>query len=439
MAERTLVATIDERRVGTLHAERDLWSFRYDPAWLEDPVCFALSPALPLQSGAIEDGGSSRPVQWYFDNLLPEEGQRALLARAAGLPDEADAFALLVHYGAESAGSLTLLPPDAPQAGTGLRELTDAELESRIEHLPAVPLGQHAPKRMSLAGAQQKLAVVYRDGRFFEPEGRTASTHILKPDHPDPVYAHSVANEWFTMSLATMLGLPVPSVTRRHVPSPVFVVERFDRRPGPASEWERLHAIDACQLLNISRTFKYSEGSVSRLAELARLCRVPAVARNRLYAWLVFNVLVGNTDAHLKNLSFLVTPQGIELAPFYDLVGVAVYGTQAFERTEWTDATFFSWPIQGEKTYAGLTRALLLEAGRELGLNMATARRRLDRQLQLMPEYAGRLLDQAEQENEALLRELPAAGRHSAGDMRCLRALRYTVIQDTVKRVSLPR
>ncbi len=439
MDERALVATINERRVGTLRADRDLWSFQYDPAWLEDPARFALSPALPLQSGPIEDGGSSRPVQWYFDNLLPEEGRRILLAGAAGLPGEADAFALLAHYGAESAGSLTLLSPEEPQPRGGLRELTDAQLEARIKQLPAVPLGQHALKRMSLAGAQHKLALVYRDGRFFEPEGRTASTHILKPDHPDPMYAHSVANEWFTMSLAATLGLPVPAVARRYVPSPVFVVERFDRYPGPAGEWERHHAIDACQLLNISRTFKYSEGSVSRLAELARLCRVPAVARNRLYAWLVFNVLVGNTDAHLKNLSFLVSPQGIELAPFYDLIGVAVYETTAFERTEWPDDTFLSWPIQGVKAYASLSRALLLEAGLELGLNTATARRQLDRQLRLVPENARRLYEQAEQGNEAMRRRLPTAGRHFEGDMRCLRALQYAVIQDTVKRLSQPR
>ncbi|MFA7506405.1 MAG: HipA domain-containing protein [Burkholderiaceae bacterium] len=439
MKQRTLVATIDEHRVGTLHADRDLWSFQYDSAWVQGPASFALSPALPLQSDPVEDGGSRRPVQWYFDNLLPEEGQRKLLAQSAGLPDEADAFALLAHYGAESAGSLTLLPPDEPQAGSGLCELSDAELEARIAQLPAVPLGQHAPKRMSLAGAQHKLAIVDRDGRFFEPEGRTASTHILKPDHPDPLYAHSVANEWFTMSLAARLGLPVPAVARRYVPSPVFLVERFDRRPGPTGEWERRHAIDACQLLNISRTFKYSQGSVARLAELAGRCRAPAVARNRLYAWLVFNVLVGNTDAHLKNLSFLVTPLGIELAPFYDLVGTAVYETRAFDRPEWPEATRFSWPILGKRTYADLTRPLLLEAGLELGLNTATARRQLDRQLERMPEQARRLYEQAEEENGDWLRRLPAVGRHLEGEMRCLRALQFTVIGETVRRVSQSR
>src|SRR5690606_9217778 len=102
------------------------------------------------------DGASQRPVQWYFDNLLPEEGQRVLLAADARL-DKADAFGLLAWYGAESAGSLTLRPPDAaPQITEALRPLPDAALDARIRRLPKAPLTQAAAKRMSLAGAQHK-------------------------------------------------------------------------------------------------------------------------------------------------------------------------------------------------------------------------------------------------------------------------------------------
>jgi len=138
------------------------------------------------------DGASQRPVQWYFDNLLPEEDQRVLLAGDAKL-DAADAFGLLAWYGAESAGSVTLLPPDAaPQTAEPLRPLPDDALEARIRQLPKAPLTHAAIKRMSLAGAQHKLAVVLQDGALFEPAGATPSTHILKPDHPDEDYPQAV-------------------------------------------------------------------------------------------------------------------------------------------------------------------------------------------------------------------------------------------------------
>ena len=294
MSGRSLRASINQMEVGTLQEVAGLWSFQYGAGWLGNPRGFALSPHLPLTAESLLDGASKRPVQWYFDNLLPEEGQRILLAGDAKL-DAADAFGLLAWYGAESAGSVTLLPPEAaPQMAEPLRPLPDDALEARIRQLPKAPLTHAAIKRMSLAGAQHKLAVVLQDDALFEPAGATPSTHILKPDHPDEDYPHSVINEWFVMRLAKRLGLDVPEVHRRYVPSPVYLIDRFDRIPD-GQGWQRRHVIDACQLLGLDRSFKYSQGSMENLAALANACRSPAVARARLFSWLVFNVLVGKT------------------------------------------------------------------------------------------------------------------------------------------------
>ena len=293
MSGRSLRASINQQEVGSLQEVAGLWSFQYTPDWLANPKGFALSPHIPLSAQPLLDGASQRPVQWYFDNLLPEEDQRVLLAKDARL-DAADAFGLLAWYGAESAGSVTLLPPEAaPQTIELLRPLPDDALQARIRQLPKSPLTHAAIKRMSLAGAQHKLAVVLEDGALFEPAGATPSTHILKPDHPDADYPHSVINEWFVMRLARRLGLDVPEVHRRYVPSPVYLIDRFDRVAG-AQGWQRRHAIDACQLLGLDRSFKYTQGSMDSLAALANACRSPAVARSRLFGWLVFNVLVGN-------------------------------------------------------------------------------------------------------------------------------------------------
>lgn len=431
--QRSLLAWIDHRMIGILRDRDGIWSFRYAPVWLEAPGNFALCPDLPLQAEELLDGSTRRPVQWYFDNLLPEEGQRVLLANAARV-DGADAFGLLGHYGAESAGSLTLLPSGAEQAEGGLRPLSDADLSARIAAMPGVPLVEGALKRMSLAGAQHKLAVVLQDGQLFEPAGRTPSTHILKPDHPHPSYAHSVVNEWFVMTLARRLGLAVPQVERRYVPQPVYLIERFDRQPG-AEGWRRLHSIDACQLLGLSAAYKYLEGSVARLDQLAAACRSTAVARTALFQWLVFNVLVGNTDAHLKNLSFLVSRSGIQLAPFYDLICTTVYDTPAFGQSRWPDATSMAWPIEGRARIAEIDRQCLLEAGGAMRIKPSTVVRLLDSLKNRIAGEAQALYTQVERENAELIALRPELAATLAGELRCLRTILHVVIAEQVARL----
>lgn len=435
MNGRSLLASINHTTVGTLQEVAGLWSFQYAPDWLGTPACFALSPHLPLQAEPLLDGASQRPVQWYFDNLLPEEGQRLLLAGDARL-DAADAFGLLAWYGAESAGSVTLLPPDAaPHTAEPLRPLPDEVLEARIRQLPKAPLTQAAIKRMSLAGAQHKLAVVLQDDALFEPAGATPSTHILKPDHPDEDYPHSVINEWFVMRLAKRLGLAVPEVHRRYVPSPVYLIDRFDRTPA-GQGWQRRHVIDACQLLGLDRSFKYSQGSLPNLAALANACRSPAVARPRLFGWLVFNVLVGNSDAHLKNLSFLVSHEGVQLAPFYDLLSVASYDTAAFDKTGWPAHTQLAWPLLGERHFSAITRGLLLEAGAALNLAKGTAERLLENLRKRAVQQAEALYAEVEADNARLLQVRPELAATLAGEARCLRTLLHTVIKEMAQQLA---
>jgi serine/threonine-protein kinase HipA len=419
---RELWAWIDDRHVGRLIDDNGVWSFEYAAQWRADPGAFALCPDLPMQAEPLRDASSVRPVQWYFDNLLPEEGQRQLLAQDARL-DAADAFALLAYYGAESAGSLTLLGEDEALPAGEVRALSEADLARRIESMPQLPLSHEAHKRMSLAGAQHKLAVVVQRGELFEPVGAQPSSHILKPDHPDQSFAHSVINEWFVMRLAARLGLAVPAVERRYVPHPVYLIERFDRRWTNES-WQRLHCIDACQMLGLDRHFKYRAGSVERLAQLVGLSRLQAAARSALFGWLVFNVLVGNTDAHLKNLSFLVSSTGIRLAPFYDLICTAVYETRAFDQDRWPDATMLAWPILGEERLARIDRTRLLDAAEALGIKRSPANAQLERMRGRIVAEADALLQETERENTQLVAARSELRATFAGEMRCLRAIR---------------
>ncbi len=438
MSERVLQAYINGRRVGELRDTNGAWSFAYDAAWVGDEAAYPLSPALPVGSEPVVDSSSVRPVQWYFDNLLPEEGARSLLAKDAKI-DAADAFGLLAYYGAESAGSLTLVT-QAPETLTeATQALSDGQLQERIEALPRISLAAKAAKRISLAGAQHKLAVIYRDGELFEPVGQTPSTHILKPDHTDSDYPHTVINEYFTMRLCRALRLNVPGVARRYVPAPAYLAERFDREPiAHSSAVSRLHMIDACQALNLDRQFKYAEGSVSRLAELANRCTAPAAARLRIYSWLVFNLLTGNSDAHLKNLSFLVTHRGIELAPYYDLVAVGVYETRAFGKDIWP-ATQLAWPLCGKSSFQELSQSTLIEAGAELGLSKEVAVRLLNAQAGRIEKAAQSLIAEIETENTQMLETRPELAATFAGELRCLRAVLEVVIKDMATGLGEPR
>lgn len=423
---RTLIATINGAEVGTLLEHANIWSFDYSLPWRESAEAFDLSPHLPRASVRILDGATHRPVQWFFDNLLPEEQAREILAREASIP-ASDAFGLLAYYGNESAGAITLQSPGEAPPASGYLALSDQELHERIAALPRRSLAAGAPKRMSNAGAQYKLAVCIRDGQLFHPIGDTPSTHLLKPDHVDrELWPHSVANEYFVMRLAQRLGLDVPPVHLRYVPDPVYLIDRFDRDINETST-RRRHSIDACQLLGLDRTFKYQQASAETLVRCIDLCQNRARARQRMLAWSLFNLLVGNADAHLKNLSFLVGPRGIDLAPFYDLVSTESYRAEHGNDPRWPH-TRLSMRIGAAETFASLTRTDFMAFAQDLGVNKVAAVRQLDR----FSDTIQRAAEELYQEIAGLT--VPNASTHG-GELRVLRAIRHSVIHEMIDRL----
>lgn len=431
---RTLIAYLNDRRIGVLSEGNDLWSFEYDRQWAGAADSFDLAPALERSQFRHHDGGSVRPVQWYFDNLLPEEQLRETVSKEAGIKGE-DAFALLEYLGAESAGSLVLLPPDAPPLGAGgLRVLPDDELSRRIRNLPRVTLGSTAPKHMSAAGAQNKLAIVYRDGVLYEPAGSEPSTHILKPDVVNRDYPSSVINEYLTMSLASRLKLRTPQVLRRYTPEPVYIVERFDRFIDAAGHTHRRHIIDACQLLNKSRNFKYQAATLQTLADIIQHSRNRASTRLRLYQWLVFNLLVANNDNHLKNLSFMVSAEGIELSPAYDLLSTGAYHTRALasERANWP-AVALGIGLPDAPTFGTVTRKSVLRAGELLGLGQSMSARELDRLVLALPGALNELAHTIEAENAGLS---DSARQLLAGEMRLIAVIQNIIAREMIERLA---
>lgn len=467
---RRLHIFINQDRLGTLHEDNDLWTLVYEEDWAAKDGSFNLSPTLQRGQLLHRDGATTRPVQWYFDNLLPEEKLRELIAADARLRDKDDAFALLEYLGAESAGSLTLLPPgQTPEKLASLQPLPFEELSRRISKLPKKTLTREAPKRMSLAGAQHKMLVVLKGAGLYEPVGATPSTHILKPDHPaSETYPASTYLEWLTMRLAAAARLDVPPVHLLHVPEPVYVIERFDRRVDAKSllpetglappTVERVHVIDACQLLNKSRVYKHAGASVQALREAVQACGDELTLPLRLFRWLVFNLLVANDDCHLKNLSFLVTPGRVELAPHYDLLATGVYHTRAFtdEHGTWPEVPLAVRLSDEVTRFDQVTPAAVLGAAQVLGVPPSVATRAtrdvVNRTLRefnaiyaahypnegslQLPALVGEVpADLDGKDNDSLATAVGASAQEQAQQLKILRVLRFIVLPEMAPRL----
>lgn len=339
---------LDQTHVGDLayQGETNRFDFAYRPDWRTRSDAYVLAPTLPLTwPDDFSPDQRSAATRQFFENLLPE-GQALGDAAAAYQISRSNLAGLLAVLGRETAGALRLRVANSPAETELRRPLTRAELSARIRQRPALPFTVWDGKvRLSIAGFQDKLAVLADGDDWFLVEGEhLASTHILKPEPANPALAGLTSNEFFCMKLARAVGLPVADVALHHVPEPVLAITRFDRSRD-ARRVHRHHLIDGCQLLGLPPGFKYERpygdhpdvrdirdgASLPRLFAALDASPAPAVQRLRLLRWVVFQVLIGNTDAHAKNLSFFVGANGPELAPAYDLLCSRVFDATALD------------------------------------------------------------------------------------------------------------
>ncbi len=305
--------------------------FQYSASYLASEHSQQISLSLPLQAEEF-DGSISKS---WFANLLPEGEIRAHIASKLRV-SERNEYAILRGIGGDCAGALRLLPESAPKATEGkLIQLPWNELEAKIASTPRPSLLalvlQEGELRLSLAGAQDKLPVHIFNGQLALPSGNIASTHLLKISSGS--FPDLVQNELFCLTLARLVGLATPDVKMADTKTPILLVDRYDRFTGPDGDIHRLHQEDFCQALGVPPESKYeNEGgpSLAQLFEvLARGSQTPLPDKRDLLKWVLFNFIIGNADAHAKNISFLYEQRGHKkrprLAPFYDLVCTEVY------------------------------------------------------------------------------------------------------------------
>ncbi|MDT8318556.1 MAG: type II toxin-antitoxin system HipA family toxin [bacterium] len=304
--------------------EKRRFTFQYKQEWLDREDAIPLSLSLPLKPDIFADD-LSRP---FFGNLLPEADVRKAVARNLGISEGND-FSMLEAIGGECAGAVSVLPAGVTASDTGeYRALDDKELHEIVGSLTVRPfLAGREGVRLSLAGVQNKLPIYLKDNKIFLPMGSRPSSHIIKP--PIRGFLATVENEAFSMALAKRLGLPVPDSDIYRGIDTLYVVERYDRVACSSGELVRLHQEDFCQAMGIPPDQKYeSEGgpSLESCFSLLREHSIrPAADIKELINWVIFNYLIGNADAHGKNLALLFTDKGITLAPFYDLLSTKVY------------------------------------------------------------------------------------------------------------------
>ncbi len=333
---RTLDVYLHTELIGHLTQDDDGdMSFQYAESWLQRAGAVPLSLSLPLRAERFR----RKECRGFFAGILPEEAKRETIARNLGISARND-YAMLERIGGECAGAVTFLSHGEPMPDRhyGYRDLSEEGLAAILKELPRRPLlaGEEGI-RLSLAGAQDKLAVRLEGRTISLPLGGAPSSHILKPNVER--FEGVVFNEAFCMRLAAAAGLPAAAIETREAGGISFLlVERYDRhhRPVPdgAPVVERLHQEDFCQALGIVSERKYQkEGgpSLKRCFTLLRdVSSVPAIDIARLLDDVVFNYLVGNNDAHGKNISLVYRAGGvgeleIRLSPLYDVVSTIYY------------------------------------------------------------------------------------------------------------------
>ena len=305
--------------------DNGLTSFQYDESWLGRTDAAPLSLSLPLRPERY----AHRACMPFFGGVLPEGRNRRLIAGILGVSEDND-FALLERLGGDCAGAVSLLPEGtrivAPDERT--RELDQEELTRILRELGQRPLlAGTEGLRLSLAGAQDKLPVRIIDNRIALPLGTAASTHILKPASAD--YDGLVFNEAFCLALAEGIGMETTGFDVRRVDDIDYLrLRRFDRSDD-GGHVRRLHQEDFCQALGIPFERKYQAEGGPSLEQVFGLLRsvsaAPVLDLAALLDAVIFNLLIGNNDAHGKNFALLHTGEGARLAPLYDLVSTVFY------------------------------------------------------------------------------------------------------------------
>lgn len=330
--------------VGLWEMTRDGQRLSYFDSWVADEQGRPISQSLLFTARNQAHRGSV--VSDYFDNLLPDSRQiRERIARRYKTGGTSP-FELLAIVGRDCVGAIQMLPPDdVPEDLDSIRgrPLNNADIAQLLRHTALPPLlGQHEPLddlRLSIAGAQEKTALLKQNGKWLLPEGNTPTTHILKlplglVGNSQADMRTSVENEWLCSKIITAFGLPIAHCDiATFDDQKALVVERFDRRPSRDGSWIlRLPQEDMCQATATPPDQKYeSDGGpgIQRIMAILAGSDQAETDRHRFFMTQIVFWVLAATDGHAKNFSIAQLPRNAYRAtPLYDVLsGHPVIGT----------------------------------------------------------------------------------------------------------------
>lgn len=323
---------LNNRLVGHLTKESGgATSFRYHESWLAWGNAIPVSLSLPLR----EDSYRGAPVAAVFENLLPDsEALRRRVAERVGA-EGSDAYSLLSAIGRDCVGALQFVADDDEildaNAGIEGEPVDDSAIEKLLRGLAQAPLGLSRDDdfRISVAGAQEKTALLWDGKHWRKPLGTTPTTHIFKPqigELPNGIdLSHSVENEFYCLRLMAAFGMPVNNATiDTFGKTTALVIERFDRRWTKDGRLLRLPQEDCCQALSVPPSRKYQSDGGPGLVQILGLLRgsdTPDADRKTVFKAQILFWLLGATDGHAKNFSIFLEPGGAySLTPLYDVL-----------------------------------------------------------------------------------------------------------------------
>lgn len=305
--------------------------FSYEAPYLEAGLP-PISLSLPLSSAEY----SQKQCLPFFEGLLPEGDVKRRISDYLHI-SETSTLKLLNELGGECAGLISILPEEAPNKTKNIYDFSSDNYEQipvrkiseYIQNINTRPLLKVREElRLSLAGAQQKLPLLYKDGEFYLPRNGAPSTHIIKPTGSGDLSSLS-ANEYICMQLAEKSGLPVPHAELRQIDDTEFLlVKRYDRFFQDDKVF-RIHQEDVCQALGIPSEYKYQNDGGPSIANIYNLLKtktsIPLLEMRTFLQYTLFNFIIGNCDAHGKNYSIIYKDNSIKLTPIYDTVCTLAY------------------------------------------------------------------------------------------------------------------
>ncbi|MGY5359739.1 type II toxin-antitoxin system HipA family toxin [Cronobacter dublinensis] len=379
----------------------------YLPEWTSDPQGRPLSLSLPFTPGNQPYRGAR--VRDYFDNLLPDsEGIRRRLAtryRAQSLAP----FDLLAELGRDCVGAIQLLPDDETPEGLftiRARPLSTVDIAAMLRHTAAPFAGQHGSDeelRLSIAGAQEKTALLWHDGQWCLPEGNTPTTHIFKlplglVGNMQADMRTSIENEWLCSVLLEAYGIPVARTQMAQFgDQKALIVERFDRRlSGDKQWWLRLPQEDMCQALGVSPLRKYQADGGPGIGDimtiLSRSEHAQADRAHFFRAQIIFWILAA-TDGHAKNFSIAHLPGNrYHLTPLYDVLSAWPVIGPGNHQIAWQKCKL-AMAVRGSSNYYHLSqirRRHWLRQGELAGLSPAQVTEMIDELIAATPAAVAR-------------------------------------------------